>query len=112
MTRGEEGDLWPAGLPYQREEIIKAGDLDATSSVEDTGEALPRIRDTAFRSAASAGFRWSLPAEPLPRLSYLATWGCFIEFLYVGHFQVEEISDEQALEEWRQQRARIAHTRY
>lgn len=106
----EREKFWKSDEPYQAEEIHDAGEADAPGEVEHVNEAFLRlVIPPPFRDpqGATVGHRWLVGGTKAPRLVWLESWGCRIEFLYVGRVRHKDLTQADELEEWRLQRLRF-----
>ena len=106
----EREQHWKTSEPYRTEEIHDAGEADTSGEIEHVDEAFCRlVTAPPFRDPAktTAGHRWRIRTAKPPRLAWLASWGCRIEFLYVGGVSHKELTTADELEEWRLQRVRL-----
>jgi tetratricopeptide (TPR) repeat protein len=95
---------------------MRAGETDAPDEVEriDEGRYF-RLRNPVFRETwKPPGFEPTLPlvagSRP-PRLVWISTWGCYIEFLYCGQASHEILTTSEASVEWQLQHARFRRAR-
>lgn len=101
---------WKTGEPYRTEEIHEAGEAEASGEVERVDRAFFQlVNPPPFRDPqrATVGHKWPVRSSTAPRLVWLSSWGCRIEFLYVGRVSHKDLSDADRLEVWRLQRLRF-----